>query len=370
MSLPCDHTTDRQQQQQHNSSVSVRMDQDQVDGHYLDTSVNVHTTEPPNIDNGRVPSPPQTSRARRGFGGRRGNTFGGPGLSMSHSSRPRSATSRRSITHTPSLTSQAFFRPMSSQRLQAQRGSRPFTGAAEKIPDVPRLSTSTGNRPSIESSSAMTHDQEYSYSPSRDTEPTEQDQQDHAYYSSSPTGANTVRTGNSSQPLNDASLNNRTVSNSIRTSSRTPKTPQSYNSKCAQTSPQQIPPAVSQASRVSRDTSSPQLPEKDAPVSKSYVGKNYEYFSGNTVFCWGGRLQNTRHRPVNILTGILILLPTILFFIFSYDQTVCRPTFHVLTAAAPHGYGSMFRQQYPSSSPISSTFVSLPFCMHRLQTQE
>jgi hypothetical protein len=39
-------------------------------------------------------------------------------------SRPPSSYSR---THVPSLTSSAFFRPMSSQRLQAQRGQRPIS---------------------------------------------------------------------------------------------------------------------------------------------------------------------------------------------------------------------------------------------------
>ncbi|MCJ1288395.1 Eukaryotic peptide chain release factor GTP-binding subunit, partial [Xylographa opegraphella] len=43
---------------------------------------------------------------------------------MSNSSRPQSSASRTSRTHIPSLTSYAFFRPMSSQRLQAQRGTR------------------------------------------------------------------------------------------------------------------------------------------------------------------------------------------------------------------------------------------------------
>jgi palmitoyltransferase ZDHHC9/14/18 len=50
---------------------------------------------------------------------------------------------------------------------------------------------------------------------------------------------------------------------------------------------------------------------------KTELGKNYQYFSGNTVFCWGGRLQNTRDRPVNIATGIFILVPAGLFFGFS-----------------------------------------------------
>jgi palmitoyltransferase ZDHHC9/14/18 len=50
---------------------------------------------------------------------------------------------------------------------------------------------------------------------------------------------------------------------------------------------------------------------------KAELGRNYEYFQGNTVFCIGGRLQNTRHRPVNIATGSCIVIPGVLFFIFS-----------------------------------------------------
>jgi palmitoyltransferase ZDHHC9/14/18 len=46
-------------------------------------------------------------------------------------------------------------------------------------------------------------------------------------------------------------------------------------------------------------------------------GKNYEYFAGNTVFCLGGRLQNSRDRPINIISAVFILLPIGLFFGFS-----------------------------------------------------
>ncbi|KAL2136409.1 hypothetical protein VTI74DRAFT_3843 [Chaetomium olivicolor] len=70
--------------------------------------------------------------------------------------------------------------------------------------------------------------------------------------------------------------------------------------------------------------SSPQLPPSPAdgkipPTEnkKSTSGHNYEYFQGNTVFCLGGRLQNTRHKPVNIATGSLVIVPAVLFFIFS-----------------------------------------------------
>lgn len=52
------------------------------------------------------------------------------------------------------------------------------------------------------------------------------------------------------------------------------------------------------------------------PVKRDF-GRNWEYFTGNTVFCAGGRLQNTRSRPVNIATGGFVVVPVVLFFVFS-----------------------------------------------------
>lgn len=50
---------------------------------------------------------------------------------------------------------------------------------------------------------------------------------------------------------------------------------------------------------------------------KRDFGRNWEYFTGNTVFCAGGRLQNTRSRPVNVITGAFLVVPMVLFFVFS-----------------------------------------------------
>lgn len=50
---------------------------------------------------------------------------------------------------------------------------------------------------------------------------------------------------------------------------------------------------------------------------KSKLGRNHEYFEGNTVFCLGGRLQNSKQRPVNIATGSFVVIPSALFFGFS-----------------------------------------------------
>jgi palmitoyltransferase ZDHHC9/14/18 len=47
------------------------------------------------------------------------------------------------------------------------------------------------------------------------------------------------------------------------------------------------------------------------------LGKNYEYFTGNTLFFGGGRLQNSRDKPINIATGIFVVLPSALFFAYS-----------------------------------------------------
>ena len=59
-------------------------------------------------------------------------------------------------------------------------------------------------------------------------------------------------------------------------------------------------------------------PDSNTEVAKkSALGKNFEYFEGNTIFWLGGRLQNARDRPVNIATGIVLVLPAILFFVYS-----------------------------------------------------
>jgi palmitoyltransferase ZDHHC9/14/18 len=59
------------------------------------------------------------------------------------------------------------------------------------------------------------------------------------------------------------------------------------------------------------------LDVKKPPLPKSSLGKNWEYFTGNTLFCGGGRFQNARDKPVNIATGLLVVVPSALFLGFS-----------------------------------------------------
>jgi palmitoyltransferase ZDHHC9/14/18 len=65
------------------------------------------------------------------------------------------------------------------------------------------------------------------------------------------------------------------------------------------------------------DPTAPQTKANLPRAARSNLGSNFEYFEGNTVFALGGRLQNTKHRPINIATLSLVILPCVLFFIFS-----------------------------------------------------
>jgi palmitoyltransferase ZDHHC9/14/18 len=111
--------------------------------------------------------------------------------------------------------------------------------------------------------------------------------------------------------------------------------------------------------KLSSAASSPQMtPRVAKPVGNSAdttrpgfaPGRNHEYFEGNTVFCLGGRLQNTRHRPINIGTGFLIVLPAALFF------GACAPfLWHNLSPAVPILFAYIFLISFSSFLRASSS---------------
>jgi palmitoyltransferase ZDHHC9/14/18 len=263
------------------------------------------------------------------------------GTTTTASSRPVSPVSQRSKSHVPSLAAQGFFRPMSSQRLQAQRLGRPSTAKTR-----PSFSTEDGARDSEtetrRSMSTVRQERQGAFSPvqedehrapSRGTEVSDSGLPDRAT-NSGPPGNNTARSlGDSVRLLNE------------RASSQRQNKPQHLNlPKSYKQSEPSDPPSKSPRSFRSgfslgskRDSSRQQVeaghqhlssnansPRFDATKNPTIIpetaslGKNHEYFEGNTVFFWGGRFQNARDRPVNIATGILLVLPGILFFVFSY----------------------------------------------------
>ena len=303
-------------------------------------------------------------------GWRSGGAFGGPGGSISNTSRPQSANSRTSRTHVPSLASQAFFHPMSSQRLQAQRNNRPL--AVQQTPasgDGLSETGSTRRRHSLGSNATsqrvtaehmdMNHGPP---PPSRGTEYTEQ--YDRYTANASPTGNATAQSiGESERPLQSKTSDLRpkhlNISKSYRQDSRPlspiEKSPNSFRANFFLPAKSNVPsqtnhrnqrwyhpsrahrntipkvdegaatkPTVAtacfsnnkyirRADTVSRKHTQSELDSR--PVSKP--GVNYQYFSGNTVFCWGGRLQNARDRPLNIGTATIVIAPSVLFFVFS-----------------------------------------------------
>lgn len=199
-----------------------------------------------------VPSP-TGSRAGPLSALRTTGLFGHNDAPVSPIGRPISATSRASKSHAPSLSSHAFFRPMSSRRLQAQRAARPPVPSA--IP---------GDRQSTRSSIITDIVEVPDGAPK-------------------PLSQGTEYTREDDQTTLDLSLNNygrnRNWSDSKRPLQQQTPTPRSRQ-------------------------------EHEA-------GINYQYFSGNTIFFLGGRIQNARDRPVNIFSGLCVIVPALLFLIFS-----------------------------------------------------
>ncbi|KAI0130103.1 palmitoyltransferase ERF2 [Xylariales sp. AK1849] len=305
----------------------------------------------------------QAAPLRRGL--QRGSLSGSVSGSIA-GGRPASSTSR---SHVPSLTSHAFFHPMSSQKLQAQRGaSRPTTmnqqhgtmdeAAAENRANATQQGETTSS-PVHRLAQQLSDDGDAQPPPSRGTEMTEQGTYDRITANTSPThGHNAAGSlSDSMRPLQRKAPESTGLSINIDKSKSykgggnlpSPiKSPRSFRSsfllpkgESAQSASNRSMPG---AEKLSSGASSPQL-TPTRPMARndkvqavkdnvSNVGRNHEYFEGNTVFCIGGRLQNTRHRPVNIATGSFVVIPATLFFVFSapYLWTHVSPAIPILFA--------------------------------------
>jgi len=283
------------------------------------------------------------------------------------SSRPLSSASR---SHAP-IASHAFFRPMSSQKLQAQRGAPrpPSIGqhrpSIDDLPDEDDQSHIAPHEiiapPPAVHSNHLIHERpdDGPPPPSRDTEMTEPC--DRITATTSPTHGYYPATSvaDSTRPLHRKQAEEKGLSlnlegNSYRNASNVPspmKSSRSFRSSLfmsgmGESAANAANRNMHGAEKLSSGASSPQLTprppqtaESDAKDtrSKSKLGRNHEYFEGNTVFCIGGRLQNTRHRPINIGTGLLIVLPAGLFF------GACAPyLWHNLSPAVPVIFAYIF----------------------------
>lgn len=260
--------------------------------------------------------------------------------STAETSRPHSPASAISRTHVPSLTAHGFFRPMSSQRLQAQRlgWGRPMPrqsqqqtfarGAAELDPGDFH---SRGD-----SISTVQHDripEDDRAPPSRGTEYTESiapggytDFQGILPMTISGDGAGLLMNPSSqAAQKSQSSLQTKTQHLTLGTGFRNgvaidppQKSPRSFRSNFSLGRKEAGHEHLSSAASSPRFDVTKPLPLPPAEkIASTAADKNYQYFEGNTVFALGGRLQNARDRPINIATGILVILPAILFFVFS-----------------------------------------------------
>ncbi|RCI13357.1 hypothetical protein L249_0867 [Ophiocordyceps polyrhachis-furcata BCC 54312] len=256
--------------------------------------------------------------AQRSYGAKRGSV-----ASMSAASRAPGLTAR---SHVPSLTSPAFLRPMSSQKLQAQR--KPIASSSSQPTQSPRSAhfddAATDICGSVIDDAA--HDRR-NKAPSRGTEATEPDALDRTDASPEPGHHLNGSQTESVRPLRDASSlpgpqadvelgrlpspikSSRSFRSSFLLPSRSDHGAASQNR------------STDGAEKLSSSNSSPRLrsvtmQNKQQTSSPPAKGRVYQYFSGNTVFCLGGRWQNTRHMPINVATGLLVIAPCVLFFVF------------------------------------------------------
>ena len=265
------------------------------------------------------------------------------GSNTAASSRPDSPVSQVSKSHVPSLAAQGFFRPMSSQRLQAQRLGRP--GTAKTRPSISAEDETkdceTETRPTIrqERQGVFSPVQEHEIlPPSRGTEFSDPGLPDRAT-NSSPHGNPSRSLGDSVRLLNERSSSQRQNKPHLLNLPKNYKlgdfgdpplrSPRSFRSGFSLGSKRESSRQQLEAGHqhLSSNATSPRFVATQNPTHFSgtaSVGKNYEYFEGNTIFIWGGRFQNARDRPVNIATGILLVLPAILFFAISF---VLQPSY-------------------------------------------
>jgi palmitoyltransferase ZDHHC9/14/18 len=274
-------------------------------------------------------------------------------ISTKRNSAQSTATTMTSRSHVPSLTSNAFFRPLSSQKLQAQRGgSRPTT--MNQPPQVPPLPTANLDDNATDAGASVIQNSASPTSPvgqsrlhsednqrslqSRGSEFTGYDAFDHATTTTSPTQGyhpagsmtDSVRPlhRNSdqvqpqelrvdiahNQPARPGNLPNRS-SRSFRSNFRMP------GSKGDQGQPSRNR-STEGAEKLSSGNSTPRNPpgaqnnyEPKHPEVRG-GGHVHQYFEGNTRFFFGGRWQNSKQKPINIATGIFIMVPGVLFFVF------------------------------------------------------
>ncbi|KAG6020876.1 hypothetical protein E4U41_002704 [Claviceps citrina] len=302
-----------------------------------------------------------SSRATRiGQAGRKAvpaglHTHRGSIASTTASGRASTLTTR---SHVPALTSGAFFRPMSSQKLQAQRasGPRPIPMNQHLQPSHAAIEddqTDLGGSVIDGAPGDNVHHMVRLHRdvsgpgssmhppPSRGTEMTDHETFGRLTANASPSTGHyhTASMSDSVRPLQKKAehgqdLHIRVDKGHHRAVTGLPsptKSTRSFRStfllpvkaEHAQGSQNR---STDGAEKLSSTASLPRFAPMDSqsgprPLAvphpkETSAGRVYQYFEGNTVFCFGGRWQNARETPINIATGLLLVIPCALFYGF------------------------------------------------------
>lgn len=276
------------------------------------------------------PSLPNPPSSQHGFAHLRGITpnrsVRSPPLapsSVADSSRPHSPHSTPSRTHVPSLTAQGFHKPLSSSRLQAQRLKRPLVSKPESpvsqqedasADDQSVTSSRRGPSHPLPAHHRAQHSLATEFTPSEAPENEENEENGSQDVESHHEGETGLVNGSKKETKHRPTHLN--IAATHKSNDTPQKSPLSFQSLASLRSKHRVEPGHQP---LSSNVTTPQsaAPKSTPRPPKRSLGKNYEYFEGNTVFGWGGRLQNARDRPVNVFTGIVLVLPAILFFVYS-----------------------------------------------------
>ena len=253
-----------------------------------------------------------------------------------------------SRSHVASLRSPAFFQPMSSQRLQTQRGVRPNSAMAHTRDDsltsdeyddaqsnTQRHSVgSTQQTRRLETSEGL-HTQyledEATVPPtsrgSQETERTDWQHERQATNRGLINGNTLYQAAESMDTFHDTNETQKSITldpEKTYTPAQAPgpinsrnRSPRAFVSAFRRKSEQDSPKPNGHEKLSSRDSASLRKPHLQGQDKQSRnLGKNWEYFDGNVMFFLGGRLQTAKDKPIVVGTGLAVVVPSVLFFIF------------------------------------------------------
>jgi palmitoyltransferase ZDHHC9/14/18 len=297
-------------------SDSSRMTDELTDYGDNNDSQRPRTTQSPPPYPAKLDSRPSTAQSRGNWSNATPHHRFGPtsnaGSTGTPSTRPPTASSR---THVPTLAASAFYRPMSSQKLQAQRGHR----RESPVPQSPLGATDLAEEPPSRSGRKNIRPL------SRGTDITEaENDEDIPDVPALPKGLGS-RDGSEPGLRSFERTYEPNLSLTIPGENDAPPVPKKNSGFFRQSL---LPNRSHRTSLVGSgrhgheklpsDASTPNMTDETKAAVKRELQfgneKNYQFFPGNTVFCLGGRLQNTKDRPINLFTATVIILPMILFY--------------------------------------------------------